>query len=224
MFTAATRGGTATGFFFANADESRLFLITNRHVVKDEAALFFPDKLRLRLHVDRKDLKLSESFEIDLYPSGNPAWREISSDTDVVAIELDASDVRRRFYFASLNPTNFIPPDVVLGVGDPLLIVGYPEGFYDEKFNLPIVRQGSVASVFPVPFNDNPFFLADAILHPGTSGSPVVTQPARAYMGFGGVLQDGLYRSYLVGINSGSYDSLHLNAVWFNNMIEQLIK
>jgi hypothetical protein len=43
-------------------------------------------------------------------------------------------------------------------------------------------------------------------------------------MGFGGVLQDGLYRSYLVGINSGSYDSLHLNAVWFNNMIEQLIK
>jgi len=132
--------------------------------------------------------------------------------------------VRQRFYLASLSPKDFIPPDVILGIGDPLLIVGYPEGFYDDSFNLPIIRQGSVASVFPIPFRDKPFFLADAILHAGTSGSPVVTQPARAYMGFGGVLQDGLYRSYLVGINSGSYGSLNLNTVWFNSMIEQLIK
>jgi len=60
MFTAATKGGTATGFFFATADQRRLFLITNRHVVKNEGKLFFPDRLKVRLHVDRKDLKAVE--------------------------------------------------------------------------------------------------------------------------------------------------------------------
>ena len=40
----------ATGFFFER--DNRLFLVTSRHVVSDEASNHRPDRLEIELHVD----------------------------------------------------------------------------------------------------------------------------------------------------------------------------
>ena len=40
----------ATGFFFQRDD--RLFLVTSRHVVLDEASNHRPDRLEVELHMD----------------------------------------------------------------------------------------------------------------------------------------------------------------------------
>ena len=50
----------------------------------------------------------------------------------------------------------------------------YPLGqYYDDVFNLQVVRNGTVASAYPMRFRGQPYFLIDARLHEGTSGSPV---------------------------------------------------
>ena len=65
IFCGDTLLGSATGFFFSSADQSRLFLITNRHVVVNDhpqpgqPGPQFPDHLVLRLHQNDNDLRQS---------------------------------------------------------------------------------------------------------------------------------------------------------------------
>jgi hypothetical protein len=51
--------------------------------------------------------------------------------------------------------------------------VGYPEGRYDTKNNLPMLRRGVIASIPKVDFEGRKQFLIDAHVYPGSSGSPV---------------------------------------------------
>jgi S1-C subfamily serine protease len=224
-FSAESRLGTATGFFCTSADQGHLFLITNRHVVVNEAAKSFPDHLTLRVHNNPVDLRQSAEYTVRLYRDEQrreKAWREVDPSVDVVAVELNFPEMRR-YVFKAFSAGDFITDDVILGLGDPLVIIGYPLGFYDDVFNLPIIRQGAVASVFPVPFKGNRFFLVDANLQPGTSGSPVVTKPsAMSLTRTGTVLGGRMF--YLVGVNSGAYDALNLNAVWFTDILSELIR
>ena len=152
MYAGETRAGTATGFFFR--DDKRLFLLTNRHVVRDEEKVFKPDYLLLRLHTNSKDLRQSANHRVDLYSDSKKTqkvWREIAPDIDVVAIELSLSKMTQKYVLKAFTAEQFPVPNVVVGIGEPVIIVGYPLGFYDEVFNLPVIRQGGIASVYPVP-------------------------------------------------------------------------
>ncbi len=224
-FTGETKLGSATGFFFQTADSTRLFLITNRHVVRDEKNLMFPDKLRLHLHIDRSDLRRSVSYDVALYGETEKKqrrWIEINESIDVIAIEFALQDLEK-YNIKPLNPSRFAPQGTLFAVGEPLVILGYPLGFFDEVHNLPIARQGAIASAFPIPFKGEPYFLVDANLHQGTSGSPVFSRPARVSMTDAGQRVFGP-RVYLLGINSGFYGGLNLNIVWFTKVIDQLTR
>ena len=62
-------------------------------------------------------------------------------------------------------------------VGDDVLVVGYPRGFYDDFCKFPIVKSGIIASHWGMPFGGKPYFLIDAKLFPGSSGSLVISKP-----------------------------------------------
>jgi hypothetical protein len=64
----------------------------------------------------------------------------------------------------------------------PILFVGYPNGMFDHKHFTPIVRQGAIATPPELDFNDEPVFLIDASVFPGSSGSPVFSY-ARSFKG-----------------------------------------
>ena len=49
----------ATGFFFERG--ARLFLVTNRHVVLDEASEHRPDALEIEMHVDPENVAVTWS-------------------------------------------------------------------------------------------------------------------------------------------------------------------
>jgi hypothetical protein len=240
VFCEDTQLATATGFFFGAEDQSRLFLITNRHVVIVEplpqqgpqhqtSGGQYPDHLLLKLHTNPKDLKQSEEFAVPLYrPAESPSkgrrlWREIDKNTDVVAIELNTTDLKK-YVIGVFTRKDLLPSDIHLGLGDSLVIIGYPLGLSDQVFNLPIAREGTVASVFPVPFEGNRYFLVDARLHPGTSGSPVITHPASVYTRGGRLMSSNPPVLYLVGINSAGSPDLNLNTVWFADIILELIR
>ena len=51
--------------------------------------------------------------------------------------------------------------------------IGYPDGIWDEKNNIPIVRKGITATPLQLDFNGKPEFLIDTSIYGGSSGSPV---------------------------------------------------
>lgn len=141
----------------------------------------------------------------------------------MIALELSSEQVGR-FVLHSFTPSDLISSDLIVGVGDPLLVIGYPRGFSDEVHNLPIFRQATVASVYPVPFEGKPYFLIDSELHPGTSGSPVITQPSLlvAKQNESELFEEPQYR--LIGVHSAAYSDLKLNVAWFADLLAEICR
>jgi S1-C subfamily serine protease len=225
MFSSDTRVGSGTGFFYKSKNKQAVFLVTNRHVVVKEKELFFPDRLRLRLHADPSDLRSSKDIDVPLYGDKSKRWKlwkEIDASVDLVAIEITTKEFHS-LYIKPLSSDNLVPPGTKIGLAEPLVILGYPAGFFDETHNLPVARQGAVASAYPVPFRGESFFLVDAILHPGMSGSPVFTRPWNTSITLGADTVFGR-PPYLIGINSGYYGNLNLNSVWFAALIKRLVE
>jgi S1-C subfamily serine protease len=167
---------TATGFFYHNLQSDLLFLVTNRHVVCDRN--YLPNVITITLHSDENDMTQNKEYLIHLYNKITPIWR--SSDhpeVDVVAIPIDRKDFASLdIKYISFASNNLLPKDLQLEVGEDVFIMGYPLGIYDEVHNLPVIRGGTISSAYPILWNRRPYFLVDANLEEGTSGSPVLTK------------------------------------------------
>ena len=113
------------------------------------------------------------------------------------------------------------------------MVMGYPLEFYDDINNLPIIRNSTLASIYPIPFRNNQHFLIDSRLHSGSSGSPVLTKPNTLLIDNEGKLaaQDQ-YQPLLIGVYSGTVpmrdelldDHLGLGSVWFDYLIPEIIE
>jgi S1-C subfamily serine protease len=221
------RLGSATGLFFQH--DNREFLVTNRHVIIDEERGSYPDHLVIRVHASKTNVDLTRNIEAPLYDANkNPLWLEHQAKTvDLAAVEIgDLIEETDLIEYWKLE--RFLPDDVRVDVGAELLVVGYPMEFYDTKHNLPIVRSGTLATTYGTAFLGQPLFLADANLHPGTSGSPVVSPRSTLQRTVSGDIRMGTYPPYLLGVNSGEYGQggvrLGLNAVWYARLILDIVR
>jgi hypothetical protein len=91
----------ATGFFFER--DGRLFMVSNRHVVLDEASGHRPDRLEIELHTDADNVALTTQFSIPLYRDNLPLWRECgdrAGSIDVIALELERAALPTALPFA----------------------------------------------------------------------------------------------------------------------------
>lgn len=227
---------TGSGFFYASHGITHY--ITNRHLVVREDAGYRPRQISLAVHTDANNLRSNKQVLVDLYGAdGRPAWREhpVSTHTvDVVAIPL-ARDHLQGCVVAPLSRRNRVPDDIVLNMGQDLMVLGFPKGQGDQLNNLPIARNASLASAYPVPFNGRPFVLVDARLHDGTSGSPVLTKPMNLARHTDGSMELSTGSAvYLVGIHSASIDvvtpgrearrddPLGLNCCWLASLLDDI--
>lgn len=222
--------GSASGFFYTVGDD--LFLVTNQHVVRNEKEGVIPDTLRLRLHTDSKDTTKNTDFEVPLYLNTQPVWKTHPDQpqADVALVKLDKADLQKKFFVRAWSKGNFLPQNYRLDPGEDVFIMGYPLAFYDSTHNLPIFRDAMIASSYRVPFRGLRLFLTDANLHPGTSGSPVITKPKSTWVDDGGnthIVTGTVY--YLVGIHSGIVDpsitggqQIGLGAAWYAELAEEI--
>jgi S1-C subfamily serine protease len=226
--------GNATGFFYVT--NNVLYFVTNRHVVRDEAKGLKPDALRVRLHVDAKDLTKNVDREIPLYVTGRTRWHVhpnyAKNPIDVAVVQLDQA-VTAGTYLKALNASNFLPDRFLINPGEDLMVIGFPRGLSDSKHNLPLVRDALVSSAYGVDFEQAPMFLVDANLHPGMSGSPVLTKPKNLWPdreGNTNVLSGS--PTYFLGVFSATMsvkvsatqeEALGLGAVWYAKLIEEII-
>ncbi|MCJ7484250.1 MAG: serine protease [Thermodesulfovibrionales bacterium] len=225
--------GSATGFFYIKNDI--VYLITNRHVVGDDKKIK-PETLRIRLHSDPNDLTKNDNFDIPLYSDGVPKWHVhknyLKNKIDVAVIEIDQNKIKEGHFIKGISSGNFFPKNFVIQPGEDVMIIGFPRGLSDIKHNLPIVRNAMISSVYGVDFQDNQFFLVDANLHPGMSGSPVITKPKNIWPDEKGdaTLLTGS-PMYFLGVHSATLgislpsgeEPLGLGTVWYGYLIEEII-
>lgn len=215
----------ASGFFFER--EKRLYLVTSRHVVFDEPTKHFPNRLELEIHTDVSNLTRSTGLSVLLYDKeGKSIWRQgkdTGGEIDVAAIELDRSALPPTVALQCFTPDHLLKALDEVGVGDSVLIVGFPLGFHDALHHLPVVRQAVIASSFGLRFQGLGYFLTDARTHRGTSGAPVVTRSSS---------RAGQLPWKLLGVHSARMDmstrdlqldeSLGLNCAWYADILMTL--
>jgi hypothetical protein len=217
----------ATGFFFER--DHRLFLVTSRHVVLDEASKHRPDRLEIELHVDAVNIGVVTQWSIPLYSDSRPLWRQgvdSGGSVDVVAVEIQRPALPESILLAAFTPAHLVAQLDDVEVGAPVLIVGFPLGFHDNLHHLPVARQAVIASAFGIRFQGQGYFLTDATMHRGTSGAPVVARVTAERSGRGDLAW------LLLGVHSGRMDvsnrdvvqdeRLDLNCAWYADVLLKL--
>jgi hypothetical protein len=215
----------ASGFFFERGD--RLFLVTSRHVLFDGPSGHAPDRVEVSVHPSASNLADITTVSIPLYEARRSVWTQASDgggEVDVAALEIPPPTLPHGAAVNAFSPANLPGPDEVVPIGAQLLLVGFPLGFHDTIYHLPVVRHAIVASAFGVRFQSQGFFLTDARAHRGSSGAPVVMAcPA---------LKGSALRWKLLGVHSSRMDmssrdlvqdeSLGLNCAWYADIIPTL--
>jgi S1-C subfamily serine protease len=213
----------ASGFYFER--DTRLFLVTSRHVVLDEHSRHVPTRLEIELHLGLDNIAESTGFSIPLYRDGRGVWRETADangKVDVVAIEIERHALPRNVAYRAFTPQHIVGGDDPVEVGTSLLVVGFPLGFHDTLHHMPVVRHAVIASSFGLRFQGAGYFLTDGRTHRGSSGSPVVARVSQS-----DALGDLAWR--LLGVHSARIDigtrdtnideALGLNTAWYADVL-----
>lgn len=214
----------ASGFYFRR--DQRLFVVTSRHVLRDEPSGHLPDRIEIELHDDTHNMASSTLYSIPLTQSGAPVWREGvdgGGPVDMAVIEIDRAAFPPTAALVAFTPEHLMSADAQVEVGAALAVVGFPLGFHDTLHHLPVVRQAVLSSAFGLRFQGQGYFLTDARLHRGASGAPVVMRIAEP---------TGAYRELpwmLLGVHGARFDvgtrdqvqdeALGLNCAWYAGML-----
>lgn len=234
--------GTATGFFFTKND--KIYLVTNKHVIygdqfSSKDAVPVVNKLKIILHTNVANLTENEEVIINLFDKKKQVWLEHSqNDVDVICIPLNVD--RKKYFFVTAADDLIDTGKIKIGF-EKIFVMGYPFGWYDSTFNLPITRIGHLSSPFGVPFNGKPYLLGDVETHKGMSGSPVfmylkdyITKEDNG----SSTINLGTIKTILLGIFSGQPtwqipDTLtndirsiphSLCVIWFASLIRDILK
>jgi hypothetical protein len=207
-----------------------LYLVTSRHVMIDNPTKHYPTHLRLKLHIDAENLAASIGFDVPLYHKGKSKWRQGTDkggDIDVAVIELDLAKLPAALHYCAFKPCHLYSGLEEVAIGTPLLLIGFPLGFHDTLHHMPVARQAISASAFGLRFQGKGFFLTDARMHRGSSGSPVLMRSE--------MRPDTSPLSWvLLGIHSAKFDmdtrdieqdeALGLNCAWYADILMELTK
>jgi hypothetical protein len=178
----STASSVGTGFLFGyKLPDGREvpYLVTNKHVVDG----FDIGKIRFTFAKDGGnglEPSFGEYYETSLYSFSHLWFRHDDKDIDIAVMPLgphlqDILSSDRRIYTIGI-PKEAIPSKEVieeLDAMEDIVFVGYPNGLWDSKNNLPIIRKGITATPISIDFEGKPIFLIDASVFPGSSGSPV---------------------------------------------------
>lgn len=108
----------------------------------------------------------------------------------------------KRIFYRAFNNT-LIPTIQQLqeiDIAEDVLMIGYPNGLWDAKNNMPIVRRGITATDVKLNHNGKREFVIDAACFPGSSGSPIVLFNKGGYTDKNGNSYWGKGRLVLLGI------------------------
>ena len=227
-----------------------MWLVTNRHVVipKKEEIELAPARLKFCLRKlgpsgaldwDSVALSAGELETLAKFHPDNSVDVAVVNIYEAVTNRIKSSDQYAAPYL--LHSDNFAGKNnIEVEASSDILVVGYPRGFYDDVNLFPIVKSGIIASRWGVGFRDQPYFLIDAKLFPGSSGSVVLSKPIDLVVKDGRVMLANEKQFAFLGVYSGEYklqetpvvigdltitqsSGLDLGIVWYADLVEEII-
>ncbi|MGR8920363.1 MAG: S1 family peptidase [Gammaproteobacteria bacterium] len=215
----------ATGFFFRTG--RKLFLVTSRHVFRDEETEHRPDEIEIEIHTDAANATQAVGFSIPLYRDGRAQWvsgEDSGGEVDIALIEIDQRALPAGAVYAGFTPRHLVARGETVALGSPMLVVGFPLGFHDTFHHLPVARHAINASSFSLRFQGRGYFLTDARTHRGSSGAPVVARSDDARLGELPWKLLGVHSARLdmSTRDSGVDEALGLNCAWFADILPSL--
>jgi len=246
--------GQGTGFFFREdfkiSDDStgtRFWLVSNRHVLYPEES--FPDNLEFGLREKPKNQDKTIWISIKISNDSIKKKLRIFPDKTIDVAALDITNEIFEYYKSAKNPMAFTTLSSTAlynkdhpyqpSLGDDILAIGYPKGFYDSYNSSPIVKTGIIASRYGLLFRGSPSFAIDCKLFPGSSGSLIIAKPKEIIISNGQPLFTTKKGIYCLGIYSGEpyqeriamkngkkvikQETFDLGVVYYADLIKELI-
>ena len=200
---------TGSGYFFAFKRTEKDYvpvIITNKHVIKNSNSgkLTFTKKNAEGNPIDNEKVDITiNDFERrwTLHPDPEVDLCFMPFADAVTFLQQKGENI----FFIPLE-TSLIPNqeqiDDLLGIEE-IIMVGYPNGLWDETHNKPIIRKGITASHPKFDYNGKKEFLIDAACFPGSSGSPVFILYEGAFSTKAGGLMGGTKFIFLGTLYAG---------------------
>jgi hypothetical protein len=195
------KGSSGTGFLFNFMIEELIIpvIITNKHVVNynpKEIMQFF-------LHVSNGN----EPTKENLLAQSNTDWIfHPSKDICFCYFLPILKEIKEKFnkdiFYYAIDESQIL--DVLrlkeLSALEPVIMVGYPNGIWDEFNNFPIFRTGFTSAHPAYDFNEKSIGLVDMACFCGSSGSPIFIYNGNGYSDKNGTLHVGATRLIFIGI------------------------
>ena len=195
--------GTAFFFQFPLDVGSIPILITNFHVVKISTDLGF----RIRSRNADGSPNHQDQIHFNL-PYGEANWvRHPYPAIDLAALPVgglleEATRKGKPPFFSSLMETELPSAAQLLELSavETILMVGYPNGLWDEFNNLPITRAGITAAHPAINYGGRTEYVIDAACFAGSSGSPVFLHNTGSCLPRAGSTVMGGFRMQFLGV------------------------
>lgn len=191
---------SATAFLLSKSfgEYGRIYLVSNKHVVKDKTECQIRFHRSESLSPDNKAGDFIHHFTNEEWVNG---WKfHEDENVDLAVFDLTSTictlhERGQHIFYRSL-PTDFIvtkKETKFVPATEKVFFVGYPSAMRDELNNLPIARSGHLATPLYSDFEGKEAFLIDASIFEGSSGSPIC------------IVNDDNTACSLLGVNSDTY-------------------
>lgn len=189
--------GSGTGFFMGFAKSDKEFvpaIVTNKHVINE------CDEIKLLMHTDDGSGRPSGKimpYYLNINEKTVIYHPENNIDLCAIPIQQIESQLRatnQRVFYIWLD-MSLIPENgdwEYFDAIEDVMMIGCPNGIFDEVNNTPIVRKGITATPLSKSYNGHDEFLIDMACFPGSSGSPIFIYNRDGYL-------DRKNNSYMMG-------------------------
>jgi hypothetical protein len=215
--------GTAFIFNYQEEEKQYLFLVTNKHVIKGaiDGRFFFTLS-------DGNAPQIGQRFDIQMNQFEQQWFGHPDPEIDVAIMPLvpvlqEIEKLGKRVFFQAITHS-LIPNSEQLNNLDAIeevVFIGYPNGIFDSKNLMPVVRRGTTATHIQVDYEGKPMFLIDASVFPGSSGSPVLIANTGGYSNRGGFVV-GTRVLFLGIVSSVAIREEHGQIVFITSPVSQI--
>ncbi len=205
--------GTGTGFFFKfmeNAESNTYIpvIITNRHVIEDNRFGKATTGRLIFCTANEDGSPNDKDHYAVIIQNFYSAWKvhpdksaDLCAMPLILALNVALRNHKKLFYIPfdqSLLPNQkFFEECSSL---EEIIMIGYPNGLWDEINNKPIFRRGITATDLHYDYDGKKEFLIDCACFPGSSGSPVIIYNPTGYSDKNGNIYFGTPRIVFLGV------------------------